>query len=914
MKIKQDMILEFIDKELVSSVESIINKIPNKEGGLADQVFNLAYEFFSRYYSNGDFIPQNRYGGRDKYMIPYNGQEVELYWATRNAYYVKTMEYFTNYSFVVSDPFSPEYRYRVNFKIREADLEKNYVVSEKKYFFLDDNPIEDYERGVNIFFNYRPMKEDENIVLQGNEKTIIDTLKQEAEDYILKEVTAELREILSRDSMEKKDERSIIRRHLDIYFKKNESDYFIIKNLKGFLYSELENFIKNEILNLDDGFDVPENSRYIAKAISSLCKKIIDQISQIEDFERKLWEKRKFAYNVNYVITLDRIAGKNHGIDLVKKLMESTGFDQQVEEWSSLGVINGDFSKNELVINTINSYKLNEKYKFLPLDTKYFKELQLEILSLFDNLDEELDGWLIHSENYQALNTLLPKFNKSVQTIYIDPPFNTGKDFLFRDNYQDSTWLTLMENRLELGKKFLRDDGSIYLHLDHISEHYGKLLLDRIFGINNFQAKITWNTGENISGFKSQSMNWIRQADFLQFYSNSRKFKFTKVYEPLAKDNYPYGWLDILGSDKENLFIEIFENGDLVKKNISIEVKPKGTIWNDVYSFQYSEPRITESLGFISNQKPENLLRRIIQSSSEKGDIILDFFLGIGTTTAVAHKLKRKWIGVEIGGFFKETYIDQIEVKNSQISMINEKAIINIVLEKKESKVISVKKLGLLGRMKIVLSGDSEFFAIHSKQKRKPHLSRDIKWLGGGFFKYCDLEQYEDSLNNIRISDQNLDKIKTHLLRYILKFGTLNSQIFVNREVLSDPFNFNMKTVESGVEKEVTIDLVETFNLWHGVSVERILSFKDGDRKYIFVSGRKDMNRLLTIWRNAINLNYERDRDFMLNILKDKFNIEDNKTEFDQILVNSDCVLDLSNYNLEIRSLDPILFKLQWGM
>ncbi len=307
-------------------------------------------------------------------------------------------------------------------------------------------------------------------------------------------------------------------------------------------------------------------------------------------------------------------------------------------------------------------------------------------------------------------------------------------------------------------------------------------------------------------------------------------------------------------------------------------------------------------------------MRRIIQSSSEKGDIILDFFLGIGTTTAVAHKLKRKWIGVEIGGFFKETYIDQIEVKNSQISMINEKAIINIVLEKKESKVISVKKLGLLGRMKIVLSGDSEFFAIHSKQKRKPHLSRDIKWLGGGFFKYCDLEQYEDSLNNIRISDQNLDKIKTHLLRYILKFGTLNSQIFVNREVLSDPFNFNMKTVESGVEKEVTIDLVETFNLWHGVSVERILSFKDGDRKYIFVSGRKDMNRLLTIWRNAINLNYERDRDFMLNILKDKFNIEDNKTEFDQILVNSDCVLDLSNYNLEIRSLDPILFKLQWGM
>ena len=203
-------------------------------------------------------------------------------------------------------------------------------------------------------------------------------------------------------------------------------------------------------------------------------------------------------------------------------------------------------------------------------------------------------------------------------------------------------------------------------------------------------------------------------------------------------------------------------------------------------------------------------------------------------------------------------------------------------------------------------------------------MAYSFNWKGGNpqdskglstFVKYYDLEQYEDSLNNIKISDGNLDNnAKSHLLKYILKYGVSDSQIFINRDMLADPFNFRMQIVESGVESEVKVDLVETFNLWYGVSVERILSFKDGDRKYIFVSGRKDMNRLLTIWRNAINLNYERDRDFMLNILKDKFNIEDNKTEFDQILVNSDCVLDLSNYNLEIRSLDPILFKLQWGM
>ena len=77
-----------------------------------------------------------------------------------------------------------------------------------------------------------------------------------------------------------------------------------------------------------------------------------------------------------------------------------------------------------------------------------FKDLEIEILSLFDDLDNQLDGWLIKSENYQALNTILPKFKEMAQTIYLDPPFNTGNDFIFLDNFQDSTWLSLMNDRL----------------------------------------------------------------------------------------------------------------------------------------------------------------------------------------------------------------------------------------------------------------------------------------------------------------------------------------------------------------------------------------------------------------------------------------------------------------------------------
>ena len=136
--------------------------------------------------------------------------------------------------------------YRINFKIREADLDKNFVASEKKYFFIDDNPISINGKEIDIFFNYRPIREDEN--------SIKDSIKQKAEKIILSKVPDQLREILSRKSTESEVDRTIIRRHIDVYLKKNESDYFIVKNLRAFLNSELENFIKNEILFFDAEF------------------------------------------------------------------------------------------------------------------------------------------------------------------------------------------------------------------------------------------------------------------------------------------------------------------------------------------------------------------------------------------------------------------------------------------------------------------------------------------------------------------------------------------------------------------------------------------------------------------------------------------------------------------------------------
>ena len=152
-------------------------------------------------------------------------------------------------------------------------------------------------------------------------------------------------------------------------------------------------------------------------------------------------------------------------------------------EWQELGFVDDNFDIE----------KLEDKHKHLPLDTKYFTDIKAELLGGITDLDNILNGVLIKSENYQAMQTILPKFKERIQCIYIDPPFNTGSDFDYKDGYQDSTWLSIMSDRLVIAREFLRDDGSLYLHLDYRADYRGRELLDNIFGKENFRNEIVWH-------------------------------------------------------------------------------------------------------------------------------------------------------------------------------------------------------------------------------------------------------------------------------------------------------------------------------------------------------------------------------------------------------------------------------------
>jgi len=214
--------------------------------------------------------------------------------------------------------------------------------------------------------------------------------------------------------------------------------------------------------------------------------------------------------------------------NLLERIFSHNNIDKQIKEWQELGIVDENFKIEEVFETDLTGKHLSEKYKHLPIDTKYFKDLELEILSLFDDLDKSLDGWLIKSENYQALNTILPKFKEKVQTIYIDPPFNlnSSDQFLYRTNYKDANWATLLENRLRIAKDWLNEKGSIFVRCDYNGNWIVRCLMDSEFGKDNFRVKITW---KRHTGPKIQSLHFPNISDFILVYSN-REDKW--VYNP----------------------------------------------------------------------------------------------------------------------------------------------------------------------------------------------------------------------------------------------------------------------------------------------------------------------------------------------------------------------------------------------
>lgn len=244
--------------------------------------------------------------------------------------------------------------------------------------------------------------------------------------------------------------------------------------------------------------------------------------------------------------------------------------------------------------------------------------------------DTITDNLIIKGNNLLALHSLKKEFEGKIKLIYIDPPYNTGSDgFSYNDNFNHSSWLTFMKNRLEVARNLLRDDGAIYIQVDYHEAHYIKVLMDEIFGINNFQREIIWRIGW-LSGYKTIENNWIRNHDTILFYSKNKNcLDFHKYYIPRSK------FKKIAVSDAEQYPIEDVWNGNEYDDLNSIAI---------VSFAGETVSKLLNKEDEVKGQKSEKLIERIIKAHTNDNDLVLDMFSGTGTTGAVSHKLKRQYI------------------------------------------------------------------------------------------------------------------------------------------------------------------------------------------------------------------------------------------------------------------------------
>jgi len=531
------------------------------------EVYDALVTFFSRYYNEGDFLSRRVYKD-GTYAIPYQGEEVVLHWANKDQYYIKSSETLRDYSFRLNPDAGPgEDPMRVHFKLVDAEAgakdNNKESADSRRVFVLDvENPFEltegeatehgDKHTELQCRFLFRPATESDWTEAEKKKATAAaqkkpptqDALKVIAEERLLgaaSDLPEPWKSALTKPYRKADGNRadySMLTGQLNNYTKKNTFDYFIHKDLGGFLTRELDFYIKNELLDWEDIASLKNDSARLAPLLSkievirSLGEKIITFLAQLENFQKKLWLKKKFVTETNYCITVGRLEEQP---DLLKEAFDS---DKQLKDWESLYRIDLEQLEKDCKSLSWKELLAKPKYRYMMVDTGNFGEsYKAKILAGIDGLDQQCEGVIINSENFQALNLLQERYKEKVKCIYIDPPYNTGGDgFAYKDRYQHSSWLTMIRERLSASHGLLSNDGVIFASIDNIERANLEQALNHVFSERNRVEEIVWtqNTTKNQSPTYSTNHEYVEvyakdiveaKSDFMMFREAKPGFK-----------------------------------------------------------------------------------------------------------------------------------------------------------------------------------------------------------------------------------------------------------------------------------------------------------------------------------------------------------------------------------------------------
>lgn len=603
-----------VDPETTAKVQELRQKIADESvdvSALENEVYDYLFSFFRRYYHEGDFLSKRVYKP-GVYAIPYEGEEVKLHWANRDQYYIKTSEYLRDYAFTLrpSDATDPM---RVHFHLADVSEGEhgNVKAAEGKgriFILANDDLIAEEDGELVIRFHYRPatMNDWSDEALAGvtatakkkppvQKELLLDAVRRifSTGDQSLKRWLDGLSKAHEKANGEVA-EYSRLQGHLDRYFKRNTFDYFIHKDLGRFLRQELDFYIKNEVMHLDD----VESERalrveqYLSKikVIRKIAHKLIDFLAQLEDFQKKLWLKKKFVVETNYCIALDRISE-----EFYPEIAEN---DAQLDEWIRLLAIDeieGDLDQpgytNPLTMEFLKTHPT------LLVDTRFLKDgLASRILASIHDLEKNIDALLIDGENLHALRLLSSTHREKVNCIYIDPPYNTGGDgFMYRDNYRHSSWLSMISDRLSIAQELMAEDAVLFASIDANERTQLEHSLSDTFGAGNRVEEIIWvqNTTKNRSPTYSTNHEYVevyaKNKDVAK--SEFRRFRETKpglseLQELLDEINPLYPSV----KEIEDTITELYKaNKRRVKSKEEADESAEN--WKGLYNYAHAEYR-----------------------------------------------------------------------------------------------------------------------------------------------------------------------------------------------------------------------------------------------------------------------------------------------------------------------------------
>jgi len=420
-----------------------------------EELFDKLYTFFRRYFTESGsigffFTPYHQSIYEQVYT---NEQDVMLFWKTAHLYYVKTDRLFQSIKVEVDG-------FRFYFDVSQLEHKR---ANEKR----------------ELIFAFKERGQCDTLVFtvqysERGRQTNIDDIRRDIKNALgLRRYTDA---VPSEETLQKA---------FHLFERQSEVDYFICKDAKNFLREQFDLWMWQYLLGKPGDESQTEWTEIRLKQLQALKRiayRVIDFIAAFEDELVKIWNKPKFVLNSHYVITLDRIAKQPCGIKVLERLLEHPNVEAQIQEWRELGMVDENFQLKDIWQEKMDGRDLNPRYQYLPIDTKYFPDLEVQIIALFDNLDEALDGWLIKSENYQALKSILPKFRGKVRCIYIDPPYNTRySEIPYVNRYKHSSWLTMMENRLSASRAFLSPKAVYCISIDDVENAKLSELLEIVF-------------------------------------------------------------------------------------------------------------------------------------------------------------------------------------------------------------------------------------------------------------------------------------------------------------------------------------------------------------------------------------------------------------------------------------------------